>query len=350
MSKERTLSRREFLKITGATIVVGTFSAACQGVEALFQTPTVEKPTPKPSPTPTELPPTPTNSPTPTETPTLTPSPTKTASPTPTLTATPTETATPTPTETSTSTSTPEPTPTFTPTPEPTPTEELLQAPQIEGLKTIEEEGKIIYKTEAEAYAGEVIEYKFNGQETRGIVLVPEVVKNLMEEVNTEEAIAKGDWKIPFPLDARGEKDLEIQTWVPGVLRYVDFVIKGLSIEAKIVSPFLEEVKLSSTGSFPRYNAKGPDLELPSIYDRGEVGHFLALVCPIESELLSSGYVNMGEPIAWGMEGILGGVAPEEAKAIILLGPGPEFSDKDDFNITDNILEIEGHMVFLATK
>lgn len=46
------------------------------------------------------------------------------------------------------------------------------------------------------------------------------------------------------------------------------------------------------------------------------------------------------------MEGEVGGIAPKGNQALLVIVGNPT----KDYDITDNILEIENHMVFLAAK
>jgi|GEM_PF-2031540 len=137
---------------------------------------------------------------------------TPTSTETPTPPETPTPTKTPTPPETPTPTGTPMPIFTPTATPELTPTEEIVNPPEIEGLKVSYEEDKIVYRAEAENpyglkegdYAGEVVNYIVNGQAERGVGLIPAALEVLVAPYNNPEAIRAGNEKFALPFDPRG--------------------------------------------------------------------------------------------------------------------------------------------------
>ncbi len=175
---------------------------------------------------------------TPTPEPTVTPLPTLTATPTltPTSTTTPTLTATPTATATNT--------PTLTPTPAP---------PQIEGLKPAWEKDRLVYQAEADnpygleagEYAGYLFELNLESDaetySNKGLVLDPQVVKNLLTQANTEENIQNGNWQMAFSFDPQGEKISIRQvnkTYPLGSVASV--AINGLNANINFRSPFLE--------------------------------------------------------------------------------------------------------------
>lgn len=92
--------------------------------------------------------------------------------------------------------------------------EELAQAPQIEGLKALWQEEKIIYQAEADnpygleegEYAGEIVEYIVNDQAESGVGLVPSVLEVLVAPYNSPEAVLAGNERFPLPFDPRGRE------------------------------------------------------------------------------------------------------------------------------------------------
>jgi len=235
-------------------------------------------------------------------------------------------------------------------------TKEIFKAPEtaptIEGLAYNHEDGKYYteagnpYGLEVGAYAGEKIEYN-HGEET-GVVLLPAVVKVLMEQANTSEAIAAGNWKIPFPLDARGESGLVIGRFAPGILRLVDFKIGGISPNATFVSPFTEERVVDWVFS-PHTKSPAMAIQVPIDFSGGRDWGLVITVPtdtqgPVEGEV-----VSFGSPILWGIQGELNwrGAPLEEVQALACVAP-QVVDQKSDFDITDNILMIDDAMVFLA--
>jgi len=201
------------------------------------------------------------------------------------------------------------------------------------------------YSLEVGVYAGEKIEYN-HGEET-GVVLVPAVVKVLMEQANTPEAIAAGNWKIPFPLDARKETGLAIENWFLSRPTYTlgFFRIMGLSQEARFVSPFLEQRIVDHAFS----PALGPDvsLEFPKVLSNEK--WFLVFTRPEQSNFAREGEaVRFGDPILWSLRGEIDETnVPIGTQVLVWVSPT---SLTGDLDITDNILEIGGGKVFLASS
>ncbi|MBC7265002.1 MAG: hypothetical protein H5T64_11700 [Chloroflexi bacterium] len=243
-----------------------------------------------------------------------------------------------------------------TPTPQRPPATPELLAPKVDWLKPVREGDKIVYRAEtgnpygleAGAYAGETITY--NSQKEIGVVLVAEVVKALMEKANTPGSIARGEYKVPLPLDPRGEKTLQIEEFVWFCKYYQQtwklLVIKGISSNAVFVSPLPGKVMVIAAGS-PWF---GPAivLELPQERMWGQEGQ-LNVIYPKGSQARAHGeMVQMGNPIVWGIEGKLTKPdAPPGSQAIISLPkPAAEFAG---FDTPNHILKIdEDAVVFLV--
>jgi len=116
--------------------------------------------------------------------------------------------------------------PTFAPTatPELTPTEEIVNPPEIEGLKVSYEEDKIVYRAEAENpyglkegdYAGEfvpdVVMKDKKGQErkTGGVVLTASAALTILNQQLSQIPEGRGRWLIPLPVDIRGVDKVSI--------------------------------------------------------------------------------------------------------------------------------------------
>ncbi len=95
-------------------------------------------------------------------------------------------------------------------------------APEIEGLRIVEKDGRVVYlaerenhyRLEADAYAGELVGYTLNRQKEWGVGLIPPVLKVLLEgkqdfEFSMEKSqqdIASDERKFPLPFDPRGLK------------------------------------------------------------------------------------------------------------------------------------------------
>ncbi len=126
------------------------------------------------------------------------------------------------------------------------PEELLAQAPQVEGLRAVWQEDRIIYQAEAGnpynlesgEYAGYLFEFddETGVSSGQGLALAGEVRRKLLEQANTPEAIEQGEWRMTFPFDPKGER---IRVW--HARRTVDSIaINGLPPETKFRSPFLE--------------------------------------------------------------------------------------------------------------
>jgi len=124
----------------------------------------------------------------------------------------------------------------------------LARAPKLEGLAVFQEDGRIVYRAEANnpyglevgEYAGYLFEFddETGISSGRGIALAKEVRRKLLEQANTPEAIEKGEWRMTFNFDPKGER---IRVWHFG--RLVDNIaISGLPTEVKFRSPFVEQV------------------------------------------------------------------------------------------------------------
>jgi hypothetical protein len=232
--------------------------------------------------------------------------------------------------------------------------ENISQTPVIPDLAHLHLEGNTL-KTEQGEYAGEIIEYIFNGEKTKGVVLIPSEGKKLMEKANTPQAIAKGNWKIAFPLDARGETSLEVYTWGPPGWGDISFILKQVSLGARLVSPFLQAVEKVDGGNSSGFG-KTCDLSLPQDFAQGYKDHVLMFILP------KGGYstgtestADLGSVVVKDIRGNLGSRAPEGTQVGISLGPGAEYESSEDVDITDNILTLkdasgEEMMVFLAAE
>lgn len=250
--------------------------------------------------------------------------------------------------------------PTPTPTVEATPTPEVVQAPQIEGLSSVFAEGKWTYTglegnaygLEVGEYAGETINYTLNNEAALGVVLTPEVVRVLMEEANTPEAISAGEWKIPFPLDARGEENLRIEAvkdpeyW--DTYQYRWFAVGGLSPQAVFIAPFMQ-AEARTSGYSPSFEALATNVFIPFY----ETEWRLVFAYPEGSNALIGGFnteVSLGQAVLSGITTELKGPkAPSGSQVIILMGP-EEAKVEDDEDITDNILKVGGSNIFLAVS
>jgi len=228
-------------------------------------------------------------------------------------------------------------------------------APAIEGLAYNQEDGKYYteagnpYGLEAGIYAGEKIEYN-HGKET-GVVLIPAVVKVLMEQANTPEAIAAGDWKIPFPLDARGEENLVIEEWFFDFARTGEkwglWRITSLSPEAVFTSPISQRTMVYLANS-PNF---GRALLLDFPFEQIEKDAFLQFIYPVESRVIKDGlFVNFGEALIWDIRGELHGPRALSGTTALFFKTVSTLSGSQDLDTTDNILEIGGNRVFLASS
>ena len=253
------------------------------------------------------------------------------------------------PTVTLAPTETPFVTPTLTPPPE---SSQVPDVPQFEGLSLVKEGEKWVYQNERGEYAGEIIDYIFNGEKTQGVLLTPASWRTIEPKFNTPEKIAAGEWVIPFPLDPRGEKELIISRWRPGILDYVFLTVSRVGMKAKIVSPFKESVKKSCSGVSPGFGG-GCDLTVPSKYCMGS-DHALIFIAP-ERGYSETGRnsATFGEKVIGNISGSLGPKAPRGTQLIVALGPGAEYDQGEDMNISDNILAVKSSdgremTVFLA--
>ncbi len=243
-----------------------------------------------------------------------------------------------------------------------TPTPEAPSAPTLEGLKAVNENGKIVYYVEVGnkyglkegEYAGELIEYTFNGKKVKGVCLEPRVAKSPLEKRNTAE-VAAGNWVIPFPMDPRGMENLEITEWGPSGYGIISFAIKGLSPQSGFVSPFLEETSKSCTGNFPGYGG-GCNIDIPTRFTAGEKKHYLLVIVPENGfSNTESNILGFGDKIIEGVNGYLKGSAPMGTQAIIGLGLGPGTSPGGDIKLVDNIWKEKASdgrefMIFLGTN
>ncbi|MGI6278260.1 MAG: twin-arginine translocation signal domain-containing protein [Patescibacteria group bacterium] len=127
--------------------------------------------------------------------------------------------------------------------------EDLLnRAPIIEGLSAFEEGDKIIYRAESGnpynmkegEYAGYLFEFddETSVSSGQGLVLAGEVRRRLLEQANTPEAIERGEWRMTFPFDPKGE----------GItIRHIKITVNSIGIanlpnRVEFRSPFIEAV------------------------------------------------------------------------------------------------------------
>jgi hypothetical protein len=127
--------------------------------------------------------------------------------------------------------------------------EELLaKAPAVEGLGVCWEEGRVVYRAEvgnpysleSGEYAGYLFEFndETGVSSGKGLVLAGEVRRKLLEQANTPEAIERGEWRMTFPFDPRGER-IRIRE----VGDHNNIAINGLSSNIKVRSPFIESTE-----------------------------------------------------------------------------------------------------------
>ncbi len=243
--------------------------------------------------------------------------------------------------------------------PEAIPTSEAPSAPTLAGLKLVQEGGKWVYKNEKGEYAGELIEYTFNGEKTKGVVLTPDVVKKLMEISNTSEAVSKGQWKIAVPLDVRGQRMLNVNTWRlnwGGGIIQTYLRIGGLNGEdIPLLSPFVEPSSLDPGGNYPNFKTSGININLPSSIGKGGDK---TLTFMVRQEIagkipVTSRFFNLGDIIGHYSSGAgtLGGTAPENTQVMLVIVGNPT----KDLDISDNFLTVTTPgggevMVFLGAE
>lgn len=222
----------------------------------------------------------------------------------------------------------------------------LPQVPQIEGLLFTDgkyyAEAENPYGLQAGAYAGEAIIY--NQGEELGVVLVRDVVRVLLEQANTSEAIAVGNWKIPFPLDARGLTSLQIEVYKHPGLGTMLYLISGLSPYMISTSPFPQEAEVSILDPCCL------DLSFPPSWKRDD--SVLFFQHPEGSKRPQDrSAVSFGNPIICDIKGLVSGWGNAGIQLIITMSPS-DLNTWDtehfDYDMTDNILEIDGGLVFLA--
>lgn len=235
--------------------------------------------------------------------------------------------------------------------------EKAPQRIEILGVELVVEDGKGVYRAEADnsmglkegEYAGELVEYVLDGKDAVGLVLVPEAVRVLVEDVNTTEAIAQRDWKIPFPLDIRGSINLDIRNvYTRGNDGFIG--ISGLSPDAEFLQPFLDDCQIVSTetGIVPDVG-KTSDIIIPEKYEKGMSDHAVMIIRPAESSVGYSGVMPFSGVIVSSVNGTLGPRA-SEFQIIISKGLGREAAPGDDWDITRRIMSYNDMVVFLSSR
>lgn len=254
------LGRRQFLR-RGALLGLSALLSACRAATVTPEVAVVPTPTAEPTIEPTAMP-------------------TDSATPTPTPTSTATATAKPTATSTATATPTSTPATAPTLTSQEATTEALAEAPAVEGLAASLEEGRIVYRAEAEnpygmaagAYAGYLFEFDDQTGETSGggLALAQEVRRVMLTKANRRpEAIAEGEWVMTMPFDPLGE-EIEIDYFDKRGTRFL--VINKLNSDIKFRLPFLE----GSLVRHSQYNSQGVDaqsigIDIPSSLLRSDL-------------------------------------------------------------------------------
>jgi hypothetical protein len=252
------------------------------------------------------------------------------------------------------------PTVTFTPFPIPVATntpeaifEDIVKTPEVaqfKGFSLVEKDGKWIYVDGKGEYAGEVVEFTYNNEKFFGAVLTPAAWLVIEPGINTSEKIAKGDWVVPMPLDARGESGLVIYKWWPRILDYVFLNITGISSNAKFVSPFKESVGKTCSGNAPGFG-KGCDLSVPQQYVSGSTDHSLMIIAPENGYSVKGGdTVGLGGRVIEDVNGFLGPKAPKNTQIIIGVGPGAEYTEGEDMDVSSHIAVTGKTMLFLAAE
>lgn len=244
------------------------------------------------------------------------------------------------------------------------------KAPKIEGLKAVEENGKIVYRAEkGNPYglkegemAGYVIpletgetvqegimgEVKFN--KGVGLVLEDRVILNLLSQANSPEAIKQGKWKMVLNFDPR-DSHLRIWETSPNGITY-SLSLSGISGKVEFVYPFPDRAiawrAFRKDKDFEKVGfwlpkelvAEGGKVSLGFYFLAGDINVKLLDYSEREVEFRELLFTNVGTnvlsvpPFPQGSQFVIAAGSPEKARSISL----------------KNIFSVDGAPVFMMAR